>query len=427
MPIDIWDEIAGATLMDWPTQLIVNEEMLAQVNEQGATGTGEETILNWIEEMLKGNEQLLSEASTSNDPNRLYEIISNSDDLLVLRIAASNPQLDILGCEILAPKYLQELISSGALAAATVNFGPRVAAILGKQAAKIADLQIPADSNWWEFLLSLESDKAKEATAKNPYFPARLRSEVKNLDASVRLGFVLNKTVVAPDIQPFLSDPVPQIKTIAEARMAELQPATTMDFEEFAVKRQKTTLHIKKPISQNLIVVPVLGLTVLLFLISITANNNDKFGVSARGGANQKNVKTTSTNQESTTPTAPPLSPSLDPATAPKFVNPQPTTSATNPPSSSPAPTDAPTPADPAISPVSSANVDFYEEAIALANKATLLSKGSEAPTHRQEIVTLWEEAIKNLKQVLPQSPNYTAAQSKISKYEVIRDTKKRG
>lgn len=405
MPIDICEQIAEAT------------------------GTGEETILNWIEEMLKGNEQLLSEASTSSDPNRLYEIVNNSDDLLVLRIAASNPHLDILGCEILAPNYLQELISSGALAAATVNFGPRVAAILSKQAAKIVDLQIPADSNWWEFLLSLENDKTKEATARNPYFPVRLRGEVKNLDAPVRLGFVLNKTAIAADIQPFLSDPVPQIKTIAEARMAELQPATTMDFEEFAVKqRQKTTLHIKKPISQNLIVVPVLGLTVLLFLISITANNNDKLGVSARGGANQKNATITPTNQESTAPTSTPVpSPSLDPATAPKFVNPQPTSSATNPPSSSPA--DAPTPAAPATSPVSSANanVDFYEEAIALANKATLLSKGADAPTHRQEIISLWEEAIKNLKQVPPQSPNYTAAQSKISKYEVIRDTKKRG
>jgi hypothetical protein len=95
--------------------------------------SGETLLFNWIDEMLKGNENLLAEVSTSVDAARLYEIVSNTDDLLVLSVASTNRNLDILSIEYLAHHYLQQLVANDALAAATHNFADRVQEIFRKR------------------------------------------------------------------------------------------------------------------------------------------------------------------------------------------------------------------------------------------------------------------------------------------------------
>jgi hypothetical protein len=115
--------------------------------------SGETLLSNWIDEMLKGNENLLAEVSTSVDAARLYEIVSNTDDLLVLSVASTNRNLDILSIEYLAHHYLQQLVANDALAAATHNFADRVQEIFAKEFKQIVNLQIHSESQWWDWLL----------------------------------------------------------------------------------------------------------------------------------------------------------------------------------------------------------------------------------------------------------------------------------
>jgi hypothetical protein len=310
--------------------------------------------------MFRGNDKLVAEVSTSTDTARILDIISNTDDALVLRIAATNTSIDILAIEALSSKYLQELINNDALANATVIFGERVEAVFTKEADQISKLQISGDSQWWDWLIQHPFSEVRQATTTNPYLPGRLRPEIKNLDVACRLGFALNKTSEPFFLKPMINDSDPRIKSIIDARFVETRE---QDFDSTTVL---TNVYSPKTLRTYQLAFGVLA-ALILFLMFF--GDIWKFGSSISSNANKL-----------TSPTVQPV-----------------------------------------------IQIDYYDEAIALANKAILLSKTPGDQNRQKEVIALWDEAIKNLRKVDRQSANYQAAQSKISRYQVIRDVANRG
>jgi hypothetical protein len=67
-------------------------------------------------------------------------------------------------------------------------------------------------------------------------------------------------------------------------------------------------------------------------------------------------------------------------------------------------------------------NLRKNAEAVDLANKATLMATSAKNALEWKEIVGLWNSAIAKLSDVKKQDADYEKAQSKIRKYQVIRD-----
>jgi hypothetical protein len=116
------------------------------------------------------------------------------------------------------------------------------------------------------------------------------------------------------------------------------------------------------------------------------------------------------TSQAETTPapaTSSPPETSAPPQTSP------PSGTASLPDSSLPTPTDLPSST---TQPVSS-STDPWRNAVNQAMQASTLAQSAQTPEDWQAVVTYWEEAIKLMELVSPDSPNYLTAQDKVQEY----------
>jgi hypothetical protein len=226
---------------------------------------------------------------------------------------------------------------------------------------------------------------------------------------------VLNRSAQLDLLKQFLTDEDPAIKKIVEARIQEIEPKSTMDFSDSdnLADRQRTKIQKNKaPLPQYFVALPVLGLSLLLFLLSIN-NNPDKIVTSARGGTGLK-AKSFASEELVGAIDSPAPQPS---GTASSLPTPDPKETVI-------AVVDVAPSIAPSDTPIVLAAVDHYEAAIEFANEATLLSK-SGGKARQQDILALWEKAIDSLKKVDQNSPNYTKSQEKIRKYGIIRDVVK--
>lgn len=323
------------------------------------------------------SELLVSEAATCTNPKRLFKIVATVNDELVRQLVAQNENIDINGIELVTA-HLQDLLANNALAKSTATFPERVEKIFEQEVDQVARLQIPAVSQWWEYLINHSSHHVRKEAANNPYLPDRLRDIVPTLDAHARMGFVLNSTAERHRLQILSIDDEPSISTVAKARLtdfgSQLNFASPQRVEQGLytsfTKKDEKEVH---PLAFMLAIIVILALGIGLTIFS--SGQKEKVGISTspRGG-----VVTSSTPVAST-----------------------------------------------AIATTVSPAQDNYAEAVSIANKASLLAVNASSKRDWIPIVALWDSAIFKLQMVSNQDPSYPKAQGKVPDYETIRDVAK--
>lgn len=314
--------------------------------------------------------ELSAQVTSCTSTKQLYNIITSSqDNSFILRLAAQSPHID-LKCAIFLSAYLNDLVLNPKLALIEKNSPDQVRKIFRMEVNQIPTLEIKEDSPWWNYLLKHPSDKVRQAVARNQKFPKKLR-DTTALDVPSKIGLALNRSVSAEHCKNLEKDPEARVSTLAKSALLRFMEDETLVNDRASAPQSSAIVKLptepaKKDQEFHPMVLIVSILTILILGMGLTIFSPGKSGKevvssSPRGGviANPQAVHTVDSN---------------------------------------------------------------YVAAVDLANKATLMAASAKSKSEWNSIVVIWDKAIDKLKIIDKQDADYEKAQSKILKYQVIRD-----
>jgi hypothetical protein len=323
------------------------------------------------------HKELTAQVTSCSDSGQLYDIVTSAhDNSLILKLAAQSAYID-LRCAVFLSAYLNDLVLNPTLLSIENDFPGEVSKIFKVEAERISTLNMPEDSQWWDYLIQHPSGRVRKATTSNVMLPDKFK-DITTLDVPSKIGFVLNPTISAEHCEILVKDSDTQVSTLAHSALQRFrQEETFVENNRGSVKGQPakqsklSTLRRSTQKDQEFhpavlvgSIVVLLGIGMGLTMFSPGKNEKAVNVTSPRGGAIGSTVVTSS-----------------DPVTGSNYV-----------------------------------------EAVDLANKATLMATSAKNALEWKEIVALWNNAIAKLSDVKKQDADYEKAQSKIRKYQVIRD-----
>jgi hypothetical protein len=323
------------------------------------------------------HKELTAQVTSCSDSGQLYDIVTSAqDNSLILKLAAQSAYID-LKCAIFLSAYLNDLVLNPTLLSIESDFPGEVSKIFKVEAERISTLNMPENSPWWDYLIQHPSGEVRKATTSNVMLPEKYK-DITTLDVPSKIGLVLNPTISAKHCTILTKDSNAQVSTLAHSALQRFRQERTLvknnqgSHKSKPAKQSKlSTLRQSTQKDQEFHPAVLVGSIIVLLAIGMgltmfSPGKNEKAinVTSPRGGAIGSTVVTSS-----------------DPIAASNYV-----------------------------------------EAVDLANKATLMATSAKNALEWKEIVTLWNSAIAKLNDVKKQDADYEKAQSKIRKYQVIRD-----
>lgn len=329
-------------------------------------------------------DKILQEASDPNTSSeRLAQIVENTGDMLVTKVVACHPNINIDTIELLGD-HLEELLTNSAFAIASGTYTERIERLFAQQSSSIPQIRITETSEWFEWILDHPEPAVRQAIAQNPYLPERTYASVlTGSDDASKLGLVLNATIPAKVMKILALDDSVKIRKLAISRLELLQA----DLSELGptarkqTKQTKRTSQEKSGSGEGDRLHPMIFAIVLLLLLGVIGLIMVAF---------QPPQTTASRSKRGTTVTTPPVS--------------------------------------------EDSSKSVYENALSIAAKATLEGQLIQSADDVRKVQGLWTKAIAELNTIQPQSPYYAKAQAKTDEYKTkkgliglkkIKDTNK--
>jgi hypothetical protein len=171
--------------------------------------------------------ELSAQVTSCHSPEHLYAIVmSAQDNSFILKLAAQSPHID-LKCAIFLSAYLNDLVLNPALLSIESDFPGEVSKIFKIEAGRISTLNIPEDSQWWDYLIQHPSSRVRKATTSNVMLPNRFK-DITTLDVPSKMGFALNRTISAEHCKILAADPNAQVSTLANSALQRFNQETTL-------------------------------------------------------------------------------------------------------------------------------------------------------------------------------------------------------
>jgi hypothetical protein len=309
-------------------------------------------------------DKILQEASDPNTSSeRLAQIVENTGDILVTKVVACHPNINIDTIELLGD-HLEELLTNSAFAISSGTYTERIERLFAQQSSRISQIRITETSEWFEWILDHPEPGVRQAIAQNPYLPERTYASVlTGSDDASKLGLVLNATIPAKVMKVLALDNSVKIQKLAISRL-ELLQADLSELSPTARKQTKRTSQKKSGLGEGDRIHPMIfAIIALLILLA-------GMGMMVA------------------------------------FQPPQTTASRSK---------RGPTVTTPLVSEDSSKSV--YEKALSIAAKATLEGQLIQSADDVRKVQGLWTKAIAELNTIQPQSSYYAKAQAKTDEY----------
>jgi hypothetical protein len=310
--------------------------------------------------------KILQEASDPNTSSeRLAQIVENTGDILVTKVVACHPNINIDTIELLGD-HLEELLTNPAFAIASGTYTERIERLFAQHSSSISQIRITKTSEWFEWILDHPEPGVRQAIAQNPYLPERTYASIlTGSDDATKLGLVLNATIPAKVMKVLALDNSVKIQKLAISRLELLQT----DFSESgqtAIKQTKKNSQEKSGSGKRDQLHPMIfAIIALLILLG---------GMGVMLISLQSSQTTASRPKKSMTVTTPIVS--EDPSK------------------------------------------NIYENALSIAAKATLEGQLAQSAEDIRKVQDLWTKAIAELNTIQPQSSHYAKAQAKTDEYK---------
>jgi hypothetical protein len=311
-------------------------------------------------------DKILQEASDPNTSSeRLAQIVENTGDILVTKVVACHPNINIDTIELLGD-HLEELLTNSAFAISSGTYTERIERLFAQQSSRISQIRITETSEWFEWILDHPEPGVRQAIAQNPYLPERTYASVlTGSDDASKLGLVLNATIPAKVMKILALDNSVKIRKLAISRL-ELLQADLSELSPTARKQTKRTSQKKSRSGEGDRTHPMIFVIIALLILL--------------AGMGMMMVA---------------------------FQAPQTTASRSK---------KGPTVTTPLVSEDSSKSV--YENALSIGAKATLEGQLVQSAEDVRKVQGLWTKAIAELNTIQPQSSHYAKAQAKTDEYK---------
>jgi hypothetical protein len=324
----------------------------------------------------------LAEASDPNtSSDRLQQMAENTGDILLTRVIACNPNININTIELVG-EHLEELLSNSAFANSSGPYRERVEKLFSVHKSQIGKLRIEEISQWYEWILDHPEAAVRQAIAQNPYLPSRTHGAIlTGSDDASKLGLALNVTTPAKTLKVLALDDSIKVQRLALSRL-ESETTSSVNEEDSlgskSMKRMTKSKSLREKTregeDESIRIHPMMLLVGIMLLLAAG------MGIML------------------ISPPSPPTNPSIsDKGVA---VNSGKSVAANE----SVVPEDA--------------SKTAYESALAIASKASLEGQIARSREDIRKVQELWTKAIAELKTVQPESPYYSKAQSKVDEYK---------